>query len=533
MQFRKSIYLNFVICLSIAVSCGPVTSVKPEGSIETQSPDSLAKAEDSVAIDILSATTGSKKPALWFAPPWWLKDHETAVLGSIPFSELKRRGFDTYKLWIQHISFLNDPFHKGTFGFGCNPKKLTQSSCPLYFKAAKRLANSGLKIAVETPFQNPGQNPTFKAKYGCSIDNDKAAVEYGEFMATAHFSGVHLKWMESGGRTDLIAIDDSIDKTLKGGLDATCGFVKPDQAVIFTTTYMEAMQKLYKGKIKFVYISNFLNWNYAGVKGFDPRADRKPDLSGFIDSLVKASKNRKLNLVGLQVDAPLSLVVFAKDSVRTSKQISRIQKFAQKTADAGLRFQVIVNTETKHIAPESLPLSNDSYRSLVFQRETIYMADMIRSITGSSLRDVVVQSWHDAPYTLLPGGGSGTHESFFDIARIVSDRYNNFCTVEEYKKRRPDVARDSFFGSRIYYHYQAHGKSEGMCSPRVTANERSCTQYEYLTRRPDVLASGRSPVEHYLKSGAKEGMCNPTLYNKPEISMGRPYNGRIPFLLDL
>lgn len=91
------------------------------------------------------------------------------------------------------------------------------------------------------------------------------------------------------------------------------------------------------------------------------------------------------------------------------------------------------------------------------------------------------------------------------------------CSEEEYFTRRPDVLAA---GMSAIAHYTAHGINEGMCNPILSSSPPSveeCTGEEYLTRRPDVRAAGIVAIDHYLAYGINEGMCNPILPPTPII----------------
>ena len=108
----------------------------------------------------------------------------------------------------------------------------------------------------------------------------------------------------------------------------------------------------------------------------------------------------------------------------------------------------------------------------------------------------------------------------------IANVFANNCTPEEYLRRRPDVARA---GMEAKYHYDNHGKNEGMCNPILTSStpaptttrpltgdNNTCTKEEYLRRRPDVARAGMDAKVHYDNHGKNEGMCNPILQsNQP------------------
>lgn len=356
----------------------------------------------------------------WFAPSWWMVDQAQLFTDQFDWQSLKQAGVTTYKIWLPHLYIgQDDPYLKGSFGFGCSPESLTADTCPAYFQALRALQSSGLQLSVEVALDHPRWHPDwFGQPEVCDISSVTGAVSYGRRLAQFHDERYFQPWISRGGPLDSIALDGPFNKILRGGLDADCGFSNASVARQAIVSYLIELRKRLGPRVALIYLENLPLWQYQGLAGDGPMAARLPDLHPLLTDLLSASRRWGVGFSALQVDAPYGFLV--RDTPQaTGRALERLRRLAQWSQANQLAFQIVVNSAVPVVEPNALPLRYQPQLSQRFFNETLKMTDLLRQLYGPQLQAVVLQSWMIAPYSVFPAF-PGDPYSLRDLMGAVS-----------------------------------------------------------------------------------------------------------------
>jgi hypothetical protein len=349
-----------------------------------------------------------------------MTDQAQLFTSQFDWQALRQEGVTTYKIWLPHLYVgRDDPYLKGSFGFGCLPKTLTPEACPGYFQALNTLKASGLKLSVEVALDPPRWHPAwFGQTEVCEVSSVTAAATYGRRLAQLHHERYFQPWIRWGGPLHSITLDGPYNKLLRGGLDADCGFSDDSVARQAIVNYLIELRKRLGPQVEFIYLENLPLWRYQGLAGDGPIAARLPDLQPILDELLTASRRWGVGFSAIQVDAPYGFVV-RSSRADTQRALERLRRLVRWSQDNDLAFQFIVNSDLPVMEPQALPLRYQPQVSQRFFSETLKLTDLLRQQVGSQIQALILQSWMIAPYSVFPAF-PGDPYSLRDLMTAVS-----------------------------------------------------------------------------------------------------------------
>ncbi|WP_436714503.1 hypothetical protein U8335_15635 [Roseiconus lacunae] len=172
--------------------------------------------------------------------------------------------------------------------------------------------------------------------------------------------------IDAAGGIDLIALDGPIRRLLYPGADngrttpkgEAVGLKDTSQAVEEIIRYMQVWQESHP-QIRFVVLTNFPNWGWRGDIAYwasGPEGAYWGDYKPAVELLIQRCQQAGVRLEGLRVDHPYEFTTGEFElagtkwptPIRDPKTVdwmARIRELEQITRKAGLRFELIVNSE--------------------------------------------------------------------------------------------------------------------------------------------------------------------------------------------
>lgn len=464
----------------------------------------------------LDSQNQNNTPSLSFAAPWWLPDYPKFMTKGPHFDTLKKAGYDTIKLWVQHITpGGTTAFDKGRFGYKCKRDGISHENCPYYFQAIEALNFSNMKVDIEVPINHPKHmwpedesNPE-----SCIVSGQEKALRYGRDNGNASFYHSFEPWLQNGGRIDTIILDGPLNKTMQYGVfgNSKCGFKTMEDALLGTVTWMETVQNAfarYNKKVNFVYLVNFPQWKSSNISSIEDFLDRKGDFIDVIKIFPSMTKARNLNLLGFEFDNPFHDLIDLErrfiSQPKTKELYKKLKLAWQEIRNQGLQFRYITITGAQHIEQESFPLRFNEKEAKMFHDETTIYADFIKANFGSYLHNITLQSWLETPFYIFQETGPyefGMMHNALAIAKRIKAPY---CNRVEYIRQKPQLSGSTF--AQVLVDYHKNYTRENLCMP-ITDFSGECSPYYYLLKTPEALDHTLNASKHYR--GNQNPICKP------------------------
>lgn len=217
--------------------------------------------------------------------------------------------------------------------------------------------------------------------------------------------------IRAAGKIDVITLDGPIRRLMYPGADTgrvtpkgeAMGFTDRNDAVTEIIGYMRAWQEVLP-EVRFVVLTNFPNWGWQGEMaywGSGPNGMYWGDYQPAIAHLIQSCREADVPLDAVRVDNPYEFATgtFELRNTKWPQPIidpatidwtSRILQLEQLTRDAGLRFDLIVNSE-----------NGGATSNQAFSEKSLEYLDLYHRIGGRPDR-YILEGWFQYPDQVGP-----------------------------------------------------------------------------------------------------------------------------------
>lgn len=443
--------------------------------------------------EILPGTGGVSQSKLVFSPPWYITGHDEALFSSQWQQLLESKNLDFYQVWKWHL----DPgptqmFYENTFAYQCELVDILEGNCVRYNYAVDSIGNTGAELSIEMgpnyPINGPGYNGYLmlaamaaanegegaNREDACSSQTNAQAKYYGEALAQRFFEETLHPWIMNGGTIGNISFDGWVLKMTKEmgtpdeiPRDGGCGFENVQLAVIATVAAAVELRRnlVISGQdTELSLLVNLPNWKYKGMPSVHNQDT--PDYEQVLSLLAFAAAGSQFTFDGLVIDNPYNYLVVEGDPAESIQTLERLDGLIAQAEVLELKVNFITNTngENGHIALADYPFSYDIAANYRYKLESIIFQDVLRFRYGARIDRYVAESWHSDPFH---------YEDMYQILDMFDQKLkagnpikNENCSYYEYLVRRPDVIADRGLDREgVINHYNNFGINEGACTP--------------------------------------------------------------------